>query len=111
MTTQQEKQSAIFPDLPRDENFLVKDKNGSLTKINPDWLLFFQQLVMALQTNFKPEGLVIPPLSDSNIALLGDVSGSIGNILYDTTTNEFKGIVLVSLGPPIVTATKTFTIT
>jgi hypothetical protein len=111
MINENEKQSAVFPDLPRDNNFLVKDREGNLTKINPDWLLFFQQLVMALQTNLKPEGFVMPPQSASNIALLGNISGSIGNILYDSTNNEFKGIVLVSLGPPIVTATKTFTIT
>ena len=106
MTTQTQHQQAIFPDLPRDNQ--VVDKNGEIT---PAWNLFFQQLIMALQTNFKPEGLVIPPKSAADIANLGNVSESIGNIIYDNTNNVFKGLILVSLGPPIVTITKTFTLT
>jgi hypothetical protein len=104
--TQTRKQQAIFPDLPRETQ--VVDKNGEITAV---WSLFFQQLVMALQTNFKPEGIVVPPQSATNITNIGNTSGSIGNIIYDSTNNQFKGIILVSLGPPIVTATKTFTIT
>lgn len=106
MTSQTLKQSAIFPDLPRDDQ--VVDHEGNITS---SWKLYFQQLTMALQTNFKPEGIVVPPQSDTNIALLGNVSGSIGNIIYDSTNNAFKGILLVSIGPPIVTVTKTFTLT
>lgn len=104
--TQTRKQQAIFPDLPRDKK--VVDNEGNMM---PSWLLFFQQLVMSLQTNFKPEGIVTPPKPSSEIANLGNVSEAIGNILYDNTTNQFKGIILVSLGPPIVTTTKTFTLT
>jgi hypothetical protein len=104
--TQTRHQIAIFPDLPRDNQ--VVDKDGILT---PDWELYFTQLTQALQTNYKPEGLVIPPLSASNITNLGGISESIGNIIYDSTNNLFKGIVLVSIGPPIVTATMTFTLT
>lgn len=106
MTTQTNKQQAIFPDLPRDDK--VVDKDGYMTS---PWKLYFQQLTMALQTNYKPEGLVIPPKLASEIADLGDVSESIGNIIYDSTNNQFKGIILVSIGPPIVTVTKTFTLT
>lgn len=105
MTTQIDKQKAVFPDLPRDDQ--IADRNGEITS---QWKLYFQQLTMALQTNFKPEGFVIPPKIASEIASLGNVSESIGNILYDSTNNQFKGIVLVSLGPPIVTVTKTFTL-
>lgn len=104
--SQTRKQQAIFPDLPRDKQMV--DKHGEIT---PHWDLFFQQLVMALQTNFKPEGIVVPPQSAANIANLGNTSGSIGNIIYDSTNNLFKGIILVSLGPPVVTITKTFTLT
>lgn len=106
MTTQTVQSQAIFPDLPRD-NQLV-DKNGIITAA---WATFFQQLTQALQTNYKPEGIVVAPLSADNIADLGGTSGSIGNIIYDSTNNLFKGIVLASIGPPIVTATKTFTLT
>jgi hypothetical protein len=104
--TQSRKQQAIFPDLPRDNKMV--DKDGYVTS---PWQLYFQQLTMALQTNYKPEGIVVPPLSAANIADLGNVDGAIGNILYDSTNNLFKGIVLVTLGPPVVTITKTFTLT
>lgn len=104
--TQARQQQAIFPDLPRDKQMV--DKQGNITQA---WDLFFQQLVMALQTNFKPEGIVTPPKAASAIANLGNISESIGNIIYDSTNNEFKGIVLVTMGPPIVTITKTFTLT
>ncbi len=103
---QVQKQLAIFPDLPRDDKMV--DKMGNVTS---PWKLYFQQLTMALQTNFKPEGIVVPPKIASEIAQLGDASVSIGNIIYDSTNNQFKGIVVSSLGPPIVTVTKTFTLT
>ena len=104
--SQSRQQQAIFPDLPRDNQMV--DKDGNITSA---WALYFQQLTQALQTNLKPEGFVIPPLSAANIGNLGQSSASIGNIIYDNTNNLFKGIVLVSLGPPIVTLTKTFTLT
>lgn len=106
MSSPRNKQQAIFPDLPRSDQ--IVDRNGNITS---DWKLYFQQLTMALQTNFKPEGIVVPPKIASEIASLGDVSEAIGNIIYDSTNNQFKGILLVSLGPPIVTITKTFTLT
>lgn len=105
MSSPRNKQQAIFPDLPRDDQLV--DKDGNITS---SWKLYFQQLTMALQTNFKPEGIVVPPKIATEIASLGDISAAIGNIIYDSTNNEFKGIVLVSIGPPIVTATKTFTL-
>lgn len=105
--TQTRKQQAIFPDMPRDLT-VIDLKTGQMTD---GWALFFQQLTMALQTNFKPEGIVVPPKPSSEIADLGNISEAIGNIIYDITTNEFKGIILVSAGPPVVTITKTFTLT
>lgn len=104
---QTRKQQAIFPDLPRD-NTVVDLKTGEMTA---HWALFFQQLTMALQTNLKPEGIVVPPQNATNITSLGNISAAVGNILYDSTNNTFKGIILVSAGPPVVTATKTFTLT
>lgn len=104
--TQTRKQQAIFPDLPRDKQLV--DKNGEMTA---HWDLFFQQLVMALQTNYKPEGIVVPPKTSSEIADLGNIIQAVGNIIYDSTSNEFKGIILSSIGPPVVTTTKTFTLT
>lgn len=87
MTIQTNKQQAIFPDLPRDA--VISDKDGNITS---SYLLFLQQLVMALQTNFKPEGYVIPPKPTSDIVqLIQEASNN--NIIYDSTTNQFKGNV------------------
>lgn len=85
MTEQSKKTPAIFPDLPREEAFL--DKNGMMAEV---WQLFFDQLILALQTNFKPEGIVVPPQIASNIALL-TAQASHNNIIYDSTNNAFKG--------------------
>ena len=88
MTTQLQKQSALFPDLPRDDS--IADENGFITA---SWKLYFQQLTMAtLQNNFKPEGFVIPPKPTSDIVQLIQAASN-NNIIYDSTTNQFKGNV------------------
>lgn len=79
------KQQAIFPDWLRGQRFI--DEKGYLTA---DAQLFFENLTNALQTNYKPEGLVIPPKSASDIALL-TAQASFTNIIYDTTNNLFNG--------------------
>ena len=85
--TQSRKQLAIFPDLPRSSQLV--ESNGEITA---DWKLYFQQLTMALQTNFKPEGIVVPPKPTTDInQLTNDTSDN--NIIYESTTNEFKGNV------------------
>ncbi len=85
MLSNTNKPQTVFPDLPRNEPLV--DSSGNMTMY---WQLFFQNLVLALQTNFKNEGFAIPPQSASNIALLtGDQS--IGNIVYDSTNDVFKG--------------------
>jgi hypothetical protein len=96
MFTQDPKQQAIFPSLP---TIPILDSNGNM---NYDWQLFFQTLVMALQTNIKPEGIVVPQQSTSNISLL-TADESIANIIYDSTTDNFKG--------NIAGTWKTFTLT
>lgn len=53
---------AIFPDLPREKP--VIDKSGNFS---PLWSLGFASLFQALQSNFKNEGIVFPPLSADNI--------------------------------------------
>jgi hypothetical protein len=78
------KQNSIFPDLPRDSTFV--DKEGKLT---PAWQLYFSQLNQALQSNFTPEGFVLPAQTASNISLLG--SSEPGTILYNSTTK--KGMI------------------
>lgn len=93
------KQMSIIPDLPRTPIALNKD--GTFV---PEWKLFFDQLIQALQTNFKAEGTVLPQQSASNIALLTG-SASKANILYDSTNDVFKGNVQTA---PNVFTWKTF---
>lgn len=97
MTTQVQKAIPIFPDVPR--NIPMMDKDG---RINPIWAFFFDQLSFALQTFYKTEGIVIPQETATNIAQLTGTQ-SIGNIIYDSTNNEFKG--------NIAGTWKTFTLT
>lgn len=90
MTASSLKQTSIIPDLPRDSQ--IVDKNGQLTA---DYRLFFDQLILALQTNFTPEGILFPKQPTVNIDLLTG-SQSLANILYDSTTNSFKGNILTA---------------
>jgi hypothetical protein len=110
MTMQQTpKQQSIFPDLPREQPLVGKDG-----LMNPYWALFFDNLVLALQNNFNPEGILVPQQTAANIALLAtgmapsppdgnNIRTSNMNILYDSTNNEFKG--------NIAGTWKTFTLT
>lgn len=79
------KPTSIFPDLPRDNK--IANPDGTLTD---SWKTFFDQLVLALQTNFKSEGIVIPPLTATQIASLTGTASN-NNIVYDSTNNVFKG--------------------
>lgn len=79
------KQVSIIPDLPRDVQMV--DKTGNLTE---HWKLYFEQLNQALQTNFKPEGILLPEQTAANINLLTSVNSK-ANILYDTTNDVFRG--------------------
>jgi hypothetical protein len=103
------KQQSIFPDLPREQPLVGKDG-----LINPYWALFFDNLVASLQTNFNPEGILVPSQTAANIALLVEGTApspptgaatrtSIANILYDSTNDLFKG--------NIAGTWKTFTLT
>ena len=96
--SQSPKQKSLFPDLPRDEPFL--QNNGT---INPQWLNYFEMQSTALQNYFSPEGYQIPDKSSAEIAKLtatpvNPPTGvgtrvSNNNIIYDSTTDEFKGNV------------------
>jgi len=96
MTFQTKKQQAIFPDLPTQHKFLNEDGT-----VNAYWLFYFENLTAALQSNFKPEGIVIPQKTATEIADLigtpteGSTAASVSNanIVYDSTNNAFKGNV------------------
>lgn len=91
-----------FPDIPRNPQ-LVDMATGRITT---EWFLYLQQLNLALQTNFKTGGIVIPQLTATEIGNLGNIFPSIGNIVYDQTNKVFKGIVADATLPD--TLTKTF---
>lgn len=87
MFSQPLKQQNTFPDLPRNEPLLNQD--GTM---NHYWMLFFDNLTMALQRTFSPEGFVMPEQTTSDITTyLSDDPVFIANVLYDSTTNTFKG--------------------
>lgn len=109
MAVQKKLPTTVFPDLPREHPMTEKD--GRMTDV---WALYFDQLTLSLQTYFRNEGFRMPPLPDTDIASIGNTNQSVGNIIYDSTNNVFKGILLVTPGTPLVppvTITKTFTLT
>jgi hypothetical protein len=106
----QQKQLQLFPDLPHDKH-IVDLKTGI---INHEWLLFFDQLVLAAQSNFQKEGVRAPSQTAADIAIIGanppgrtENAARVGNIIYDTDNNVFKVIV----GPASSTSVKTITVT
>jgi hypothetical protein len=82
------KQQSIIPDLPRD--FVAVGENGAFI---PNWSLFFDLLIQALQSNFTPEGNLFPRQTNANIALLTALN-SVANILYNGDNNCFEGNIL-----------------
>lgn len=88
MTTPLYNQLSIFPDMPRTTQLV--DGNGTITKT---WQLFFDHLVTALQTNYKPDGLVIPGQSAANIASFTSTNSQ-RNIIYDTTNQAYDANII-----------------
>jgi hypothetical protein len=73
-----------FPSLPAEAPFVKEDGN-----IHPLWMMYLDQLTKALQQNFKPEGMVVPQQTSTNIGLLTGTA-SIGNIIYNSTVPSFQ---------------------
>ncbi len=59
---QQQLRQSIFPDVPRESPEVNKD--GTFSEL---WSLGFGALFQALQDNFKSEGIVFPPLTQSEM--------------------------------------------
>jgi len=86
-------QKSLIPDLPRNPQII--DSNGML---RTEWNLFFDQLILGLQTIFSPEGFKMPQQPAANIAsLMGNQSVAV--ILYDSTNDVFKANKLVGSTP------------
>ena len=72
--------------IPNFEDTTIVDKNGMLT---PIWKNIMSELVSFLQQNHSQEGLISPQQSTSTITSLATTK-SIGAMIYDSTTNQFK---------------------
>lgn len=87
MANEQPILQSIFPDYPRETPVL--DKDGNFRSL---WDLGFSSLFQALQTNFKNEGIVFPPLTASNMAIIqGLYTAYIGGS-YNTLTMALPDI-------------------
>jgi hypothetical protein len=65
----------------------IVDEQGYLT---PEWQYLFMQLLQVMQQSLSNEGFTIPPQTTVDIALLTDMVN--GTIIYDSTTDNFKGM-------------------
>ena len=87
MTTQTPKPQSIFPDLPR--QLPVINEQGDFNSL---WSLGFSSLFQALQRNFKNEGIVIPPLTASQMATIQALYTSYIGGTYNTLTQNLPDI-------------------
>lgn len=104
MTTTAKKQSSIIPDMPRD-NQIVDSKTGKMT---PHWQLYFQQLNLALQSTLQKEGLQAPSQTSTDITNIKNQNNLVGNIIFDSTHSQWKGIIY---NDPLIPTTTTVTFT
>lgn len=107
----------IFPDLPRESP--IVDKNGQLTAL---WSLGLSSLFQALQSNYKNEGILIPPLTTTQanqiLAIYTPLIGSplplnvpdiSGQMIYNSTISTPQMFVITYSGNNIATvAWRTF---
>ncbi len=80
--------------IPNFQNIKFIDEKGYLTN---EWALILQQLFTALQTSLSNEGYQLPQQPTTTITSLQtrfaaapSPSAYYGDLLYDTTTNQFK---------------------
>ncbi len=74
--------------IPNFINSRVIDENGYFT---PEWRNLMTQMLTEQQINLGNEGYKIPQQPTTNINNLTDVDKSTASIVYDSTTNTFKG--------------------
>lgn len=67
----------------------ISDKEGNLTS---EWKQLLTELITQLQLNVSDEGFIIPRQSSANITSIS-TSKSVGAIVYDSDTNQFKACV------------------
>lgn len=76
----------LIPNLP---TVTPVQKDGSF---HPSWQQWLQQLVAVLQNNLSPQGFKLPQQPTTTIATL-NTPESKAVIIYDETTDQFKGNV------------------
>lgn len=83
------------------------DKDGNPSDVETN---FRQDLITALQNGLGPEGLVPPSQPTANITTIaanqlpnGQYTAQGGTLIYDSTTNTLKAIVLVAGVPTVKT--------
>lgn len=97
MAVAAKKQSALFPDMPRSDQ-AIDPKTG---RWMPEWMLFFSQLSQALQSNYQREGIKVPQQESADITEIDSSNSTtiVGNIIYDSDTDEWKGIQVDTVSP------------
>lgn len=73
-----------IPNMPNEN---VSDADGN---ISSEWVNFFSQLITELQLNLNNEGYKLPIQETNTINQLVDPSKSLGAMIYDSDTDEFK---------------------
>lgn len=74
---------STIPNVPEGK---IVNEDGTISEL---FKLFLVQLINYMQTNLSNEGLVNPPLTTAEIALLTNALN--GTIVYNSTTNKLMG--------------------
>jgi len=78
---------SIFPDLPREQTAV--NSKGEFVEL---WSLGLSALFQALQSNFKNEGILFPPLSAANMATIQSLYATYVGGTYDALTMALPDI-------------------
>lgn len=76
----------LFPNIPTTK-MVQEDGN-----VHPAWMQWFQQITSVIQNNLSPQGFIMPQQPTTTITNLNTVA-STGAIIYDETSEQFKGNV------------------
>jgi len=73
-------------------NFIDSQVVGQDGRLTDTWKNIFTQLLDNLQATVSDEGINIPQQTTTDIATLA-TSKSVGKIIYDKTTNQYKACI------------------
>jgi len=92
MTTQTKLPQSIFPDYPREQPLV--DKQGNLIA---HWDLQLSALFQALQKNYKNEGIVFPPLTQTQMDTIAALYSGLINMQLPQTLPDISGQTVFNL--------------